>query len=79
MSEQTKKETEWVMFGGSYREFDEAGLAAPGTLIVVDGDDYLIGDINTNRGVCDDCTEFSGDAVVEKYCIVWQRPKEVIQ
>jgi len=48
--------------------FQEKGLAQPGIQIELDdGKRYLIGHINRNRGVCDDCTQFSGSDIVVRY------------
>lgn len=48
------------------------GLNKPGTLIKIKGAKkvYLIGDINPLRGVCDDCTEFKKETIVESYKIL---------
>jgi len=58
------------------KSFSSLGLNKPGVLIEVeqDGKDvqYLIGDINTSCGVCNDCTAFSDDTIVKRYKIVWQ-------
>jgi hypothetical protein len=51
--------------------FQGRGLAQPGTQIeMADGKRYLIGDINTNRGVCDDCVAFDGNAIVVRYRVL---------
>jgi len=48
--------------------FTARGLNKPGTRIEVqDGTVYWIGDINVNKGVCDDCTAFENDTVVVRY------------
>jgi len=58
------------------------GLDKPGVLIEVEEQDtdgnledvqYLIGDINPSRGVCDDCTAFDKDAIVKRYKVVWEK------
>lgn len=50
------------------------GLDKPGTLIeIVEHDvtmQYLIGNINENAGVCDDCMDFQNDAVVKRYMVL---------
>lgn len=55
------------------------GLNNPGTLIEVEHDnkihEYLIGDINANRGVCDDCTAFENNAIVKRYMVIWSRKR----
>lgn len=74
---------EYVAWGESYkaehdrlskesegRTFVGQGLAKPGTQIEVDGKLYLIGDINPNRCVCDDCTAFDMDAIVTRYRVL---------
>lgn len=47
-------------------------LNRPGTLIKMKGDKkiYLIGDINPLRGVCDDCTQFRKEKIVECYKVL---------
>lgn len=52
---------------------ESRGLNKPGVLIkTADGKEYLIGNINENRGVCDDCVEFSENEIVVAYKIVWE-------
>jgi hypothetical protein len=46
------------------------GLNKPGTMVEVDGKKYLIGDINANRGVCDDCAAFTSDSIVKRYKVI---------
>ena len=57
------------------RSFSGRKLNRPGTLIEVEEDGkvetYLIGHVNTNRGVCDDCTMFGPQAIVRRYAVVW--------
>jgi hypothetical protein len=53
--------------------FCKRELNNPGTLIKLsNGDEFLIGHINKNRGICDDCTEFNEWDIVEAYKIIWQ-------
>lgn len=48
--------------------FDKRELNKPGIMIELeDGKQYLIGDINPLRGVCDDCVEFDKMAIVKRY------------
>jgi hypothetical protein len=48
--------------------FTGAGLNKPGTWIkMANGKIYLIGHINTDRGVCDDCTVFEADEIIVAY------------
>ncbi|MHB0965535.1 MAG: hypothetical protein ACYC36_03685 [Bellilinea sp.] len=63
----------WIEVNISYKEFDERGLSAPGTLIDTEHGEFLIGDINPNRGVCDDCVEFGEHTIVKRYKIVWSK------
>lgn len=55
------------------------GLNRPGILIEVEHDNethqYLIGDINPGRGVCDDCVAFGTSAIVKRYKEVWGRDR----
>lgn len=58
--------------------FEERGLNNPGTLVEIresDGKTYqfLIGDINTLRGVCDDCTAFEKEATVIRYKVLIEK------
>jgi hypothetical protein len=49
-------------------------LNKPGTLIEVETNGkiqrYLIGDINTLRGVCDDCVSFDNPTIVKRYKVI---------
>jgi len=47
------------------------GLAKPGVVIEVDGSEYLIGDINTLGGVCDDCADVRSHEIVTRYKVVY--------
>ena len=60
----------WINYGHDFRKFRDAGLAKPGVQVEINGDLYLIGDINDMRGVCDDCSAFHDDAVVTCYRVV---------
>ena len=63
-------------YGKSFSQFRRDKLARPGTVIVLaNGEQYLIGDINMLGGVCDDCPAFSMAAIVETYTRVWQKEK----
>ena len=42
----------------------------PGTQVEVDGKCYLIGDINPNKGTCDDCVAFDSEAIVTRYRVL---------
>lgn len=75
---------EWIPLGLPYgyngyngssahrpESFASKGLNEPGTQVrMADGSTYLIGDINQNRGVCDDCVEFDADTIVEAYRVL---------
>lgn len=51
--------------------FAGRGLNKPGTQIELEnGDVFLIGDINPNRGTCDDCTAFDSDDIVVRYRVL---------
>lgn len=63
----------WLTYGGTLTvlpSFCGQRLNVPGTQIEVEGEVYLIGDINPNRGVCDDCTEFRSSAIVTRYRVL---------
>ena len=51
-------------------------LNKPGTLIEMEnGDVHLIGTINKEGGVCDDCMDFHNNSIVARYKIVWKNDK----
>lgn len=51
--------------------FAGLGLVRPGVQIeMADGKQYLIGDINRLRGVCDDCTAFEPEDIVVRYRVL---------
>lgn len=58
---------EWIDYNDTYGAFEALVGSTVGYQIVVDGDVYLVGDINENRGVCDCCAEFRSYAIVEKF------------
>ena len=57
----------WKPFGDRWHEFDEAGLARPGTFVKFkhDNEIYLVGNINTTSGLCD-CCDFR-HRIIEAY------------
>lgn len=66
---------EWIECDTPWYDFD----AQPGMLVEVGFKDevstetYLIGDINTLAGVCDDCTAFKkSTTTVIRYAVVWR-------
>lgn len=68
-----KKRKETGTFMGEEDSFSARKLNVPGTLIKTKKkyggrNEFLIGDINELRGVCDDCVMFDKDAVVVGYC-----------
>lgn len=68
--EYNKKMDEWEAAQENVKSFRLMGLNKPGTLIrLKNGTIHLIGTINTNCGVCDDCTAFGGNTVIESYSI----------
>ena len=72
ISKDPKTESVWIPFGGIFDKFKREGLNKPGTLIVVEGKQYLIGHINELGGYCDDCVDVYGGDTVEKYKVVWE-------
>lgn len=60
-------------FGQPWDEFERAGLNKPGTIVYIEeskyesGGVFIIGDININRGLCDDCEAFRSNAIVSSY------------
>jgi hypothetical protein len=73
--------TEWIEYGKTWENFEGADLNRAGTVIQIATPEgpatYMIGDVNTLRGVCDDCTEFRRSAVVQRYAVVWRSPLAV--
>lgn len=79
-----KKNSKWIKCGLPYgpiyaknifdegkESFSKLGLNKPGTIICMeDGTQYLIGDINKFKGVCDDCTAFEKEDIVKEYMII---------
>lgn len=68
--------TDWTECKMSWEEFDRRGLNNAGTLVEIeDGEisQYLIGDINNLRGVCDDCTAFPKKSIVTRYKILAEK------
>lgn len=57
----------WTTYGKSYRDFENDDLNDTGTLVVIGGSTYLLGDTNRLGGICDDCVAFERDEIVEKY------------
>lgn len=58
---------EWTEFGRPWMEFWALNLADPGVEVMVGGRAYLIGDINGQGGICDDCLAFSKGEIVTRY------------
>lgn len=79
---------EWVEFNGPFSrgeyELEEGetigfrqqmGDDAVGLLIELeDRAQYLIGEVNTNGGVCECCSAISRTEIVKRYMRVWQPP-----
>jgi hypothetical protein len=64
--------------GGKGEELDSAyklGIIKPGILIDTGNETLLVGDINYNGGVCDDC-HIGKKLIVKRYKVVWERGKE---
>ena len=70
-------EPNWIEYGKTWDRFSIAGLSKPGTLVDIKpskhwtGGYFLIGHINVMSGVCDDCMDFEGHAIVLRYAVVW--------
>jgi hypothetical protein len=60
-----------------FPSFCGKGLNKSGILIEVkiknEVKEFLIGDINEAKGVCDDCVEFGNDTIVLRYKIIWNK------
>ena len=66
----------WWKYNQEGKSFSGSeGLNKPGTLVRVEGEVFLIGHINTIAGVCDDCCEFSNEAIIVAYKVVWEEEK----
>lgn len=59
----------WITYGKPWRLFQDEGLNAPGVVVEVASERFLIGHINELGGVCDDCMEFSREVVVTRYAV----------
>lgn len=56
----------------SLKCFCGLGLNNPGTLIELEnGKLHLIGTINTNTGLCDDCSAFDNSTIIKRYAVVF--------
>lgn len=61
------------------KSFSGRGLANPGTLIEIeDGSIHLIGSINENRGVCDDCPAFDRSTIVLRYAKIYDWSSHIL-
>jgi hypothetical protein len=65
----------WVKYGKPFNDFVGEKLNKPGTLVETNTGQFLIGHINTIRGVCDDCEAFDHYATVIRYKTVWRSSK----
>lgn len=74
--EHSKKYKVWTDFQKK-KSFSGRGLAVSGTLIEVQVDDkvetHLIGTINEQGGVCNDCSAFKNDAIILRYKVVYSQ------
>ena len=50
----------------------DIGVRAGMLLELADGHQYLVGDINTLGGVCDDCRMVTPEDVIHRYAVVWE-------
>ncbi len=78
-----KKKGEWIELNLPFYDYDSArsgnnknsfeglGLNNPGTLIETSKGMFLIGDINTLRGVCDWDEAFPPREIIKRYKIIW--------
>ena len=57
--------------GPDFEDIAEASGGLVGMLVETDEGQFLIGHINSNRGVCDCCTEFQSNAMIRRYRRVW--------
>ena len=63
-------ENEWINYGKTWKEFEDAHLNNPGTQIDIDGDEMLIGEINTMGGECECCHFASIYSIVKRYRVL---------
>lgn len=74
----------WIEYGKSWKNFcgfddslsqwtGDNVLAKSGIEVIVDDVSYLIGDINCNGGICDDCKAFEGSDIVARYRVLVKR------
>jgi hypothetical protein len=59
----------WVEYGKTWQEFlkDKPVIFSGVQIELTNGARFLIGDINSLGGQCDDCMAFSYDTVIERY------------
>jgi hypothetical protein len=49
-------------------------ILKPGMVVeMADGSQYLLGDINMNRGLCDCCAAFARGDIVKRYKVVYEK------
>ena len=59
--------------------FNLRALNKSGTLMLLeDGREILIGTINEQNGICDDCRGISEESIVKAYKVIWRNPNEQI-
>jgi hypothetical protein len=61
----------WITYYKSWDQFTTDELNKPGVLVELDESErFLIGDMNTLAGYCDDCTQFSGSEIISRYKVM---------
>lgn len=64
-------------YNDSINSFTGLGLNKPGVQIrLTNGKEYLIGDINTLAGTCDDCPQFDSNEIISAYRVVFCNQKK---
>jgi hypothetical protein len=63
----------WTVYGKTWNEFLEEGLANAGTLITTAScGTKLIGDISESAGTCSCCANFYGNEIITSYAVIWE-------
>lgn len=70
-------ENDWFEVNEKFRDLRQCGKIQPGMIIEMEnGERYLVGDINCNGGICDDCMAFDWEDVVKRYIRIFQNYEE---
>jgi hypothetical protein len=60
----------WIGYGLTWKTFQESDMNAAGVQVKRGDDRFLIGNVNMQGGVCDDCTDLFDSDVIDAYRIL---------